>query len=74
MIKQMSGALDFQGAEARDRDICRALLRIVREKVEEDQRDEDLGRGYGALAIFEHFLVCKFFRAVGLPRRTVQCS
>ena len=41
----MSGALDFQGAEERDRDICRALLRIVRETVQEEQREEDLGLG-----------------------------
>ena len=45
MIKQMSGALDCQGAEDRDRDICRALLKIVREKVEEDRCGDDLGRG-----------------------------
>ena len=47
MIKQMSGALDWKGVEDRQeaRDICRALLKIVREKVEEDRCCDDLGRG-----------------------------
>ena len=47
MIKQMSGALDWKGVEDRqeNRDICWALLKIVREKVEEDQCGDDFGRG-----------------------------
>ena len=47
MIKQMSAALAWKGVEDRQeaRDICRALLKLVRDKVEEDRCGDEFGRG-----------------------------
>ena len=42
MLLNMAEALEFESGDLRDRLLCRALFRHVREKVEEEQREEEL--------------------------------
>ena len=46
LIKRMAAAMDWEGVEERQeaRNICMSLLKLARDKVEENRRGEEFGR------------------------------